>query len=81
LGQQALQTIPFINDLFQELKSAPVKKVPFDRLTTSLGLSLDKRDVKKTLDLILEWSTYGDLFDLDFKARIVFLHVDSRVSA
>ena len=81
LGQQALQTIPFINNLFQELKSSPLKKVPFDTLTNSLGLYLDKRDVKKTLDLILEWSTYGDLFDLDFKARIVFLHIDSHVSA
>jgi NitT/TauT family transport system ATP-binding protein len=79
LGQQALQTIPFISDLYRELKSAPAKKISFDVLTKSLGLSLDKRDVKKTLDLILEWSTYGDLIDLDFKARKVFLHSESPV--
>jgi NitT/TauT family transport system ATP-binding protein len=80
LGQQALQTVPFISNLFQELKSTPAKKLPFDTLTKTLGLSLDKRDVKKTLDLILEWATYGDLIDLDFKARKLFLHVDTRVS-
>jgi hypothetical protein len=79
LGQQALQTIPFISELYQELKSTPSTKVSFDVLTKSLGLSLDKRDVKKTLDLILEWSTYGDLIDLDFKARKVFVHSESPV--
>ena len=31
----------------------------------------------KTLDLILEWSTYGDLIDLDFKVCKVFLHSES----
>lgn len=80
IGQQALQAIPFIRNLFQELKSDPTKDLPFDALTKTLGLSLDKRDVNKTLDLILEWSTYGDLFDLDFQLRKVFLHADSRVN-
>lgn len=73
LGQQALQTIPFISDLYQELRNHPTKKISFDSLAKTLGLSLNKREVKKTLDLILEWSTYGDLIDLDFKARKVFL--------
>lgn len=34
-----------------------------------------------TLDLTLEWSTYGNLIDLDFKIRKLSLHTDSYVSA
>lgn len=60
-------------------KQAAAKRVSFDVLSKSLGLSLDKRDVKKTIDLILEWSTYGDLIDLDFKVRKVILHSESPV--
>ena len=78
LGEQALNTIPFISNLYQELKISRSKKVSFDELTKKLGLSLNKREVKKTLDLILEWSTYGELIDLDFKARKVFLSSENR---
>ena len=74
LGEQALKTIPFIGNLCQDLKSKKSKKISFDDLSKKLGLSLNKREVKKTLDLIIEWSTYGELIDLDFKARKVFLN-------
>jgi hypothetical protein len=33
-----------------------------------------------TLDLILEWSNYGNLIDLNFKVRKLSLHTDSCVS-
>ncbi len=73
MGQQIITNVPFIINMRQSLEQQSSGNMPFDNLLKVLEFSLNKSDAKRVLDAMLEWARYGNVIEVDFSKRMIYL--------
>lgn len=81
MGQQVITNVPFIINMRQSLEQQSSANMPFDNLLKVLEFSLNKSDAKRVLDAMLEWARYGNVIDVDFSKRMIYLPDDSQIKS
>ena len=73
MGQQIITNVPFIINMRQSLEQQTSAELPFDDLSKVLEFSMNKSDAKRVLEAMLEWARYGNVIEVDFSKRMIYL--------
>jgi NitT/TauT family transport system ATP-binding protein len=73
MGQQLLSSVPFIVNMRQSLEQQSSKEMPFEHLLKVLEFSMNKSDAERVLETMLEWARYGNVIEVDFSKRLIYL--------
>jgi NitT/TauT family transport system ATP-binding protein len=73
MGQQIITNVPFIINMRQSLEQQTSAELPFDDLLKVLEFSMNKSDAKRVLEAMLEWARYGNVIEVDFSKRMIYL--------
>lgn len=77
IGQQALARIPLVAHICHSLHQNAGQAIGYKDFKSLLSFALDKKTADATLQHAIEWARYGDLIDIDFSEKKVFLPLDS----
>ena len=73
MGQQMLTNVPFIVNMRHSLEQQSSKEMPFEHLLKVLEFSMNKSDAERVLEAMLEWARYGNVIEVDFSKRLIYL--------
>jgi NitT/TauT family transport system ATP-binding protein len=73
MGHQIITNVPFIINMRQSLAQQSSAELPFDDLLKVLEFSMNKSDAKRVLEAMLEWARYGNVIEVDFSKRMIYL--------
>jgi NitT/TauT family transport system ATP-binding protein len=73
MGQQVIANVPFIVNMRQSLAQQSSKEMPFEHLLKVLEFSMNKSDAERVLEAMLEWARYGNVIEVDFSKRLIYL--------
>jgi NitT/TauT family transport system ATP-binding protein len=73
VGQQAMARVPLVAHIRHSLEQSDGKPMAYETIEALLGFALDTAAVESTMRHAIEWARFGELIDIDFSKRLVFL--------
>ena len=70
-GQQLLVQVPLAARIRVDLQAEPTGALSEERLLELLAERLDSEAAKRTLEILIEWGRYGEVFEYDFNAGML----------
>jgi NitT/TauT family transport system ATP-binding protein len=70
-GQQLLAQVPLAARIRVDLQAEPTGALSEERLLELLAERLDSEAAKRTLEILIEWGRYGEVFEYDYNAGML----------
>ncbi|HZW73208.1 MAG TPA: nitrate/sulfonate/bicarbonate ABC transporter ATP-binding protein [Caldimonas sp.] len=70
-GRQLLAQVPLAKRIREDLQTEPTGALSEERLLELLAERLDSEAAKRTLEILIEWGRYGEVFEYDYNAGML----------
>ncbi len=70
-GQQLLAHVPLAKRVLADLQAEPAGALSEERLLELLAERLDAEAASRTLEILIEWGRYGEVFEYDYNAGML----------
>jgi len=70
-GRQLLAQVPLAKRIREDLQAEPTGALSEERLLELLAERLDSEAAKRTLEILIEWGRYGEVFEYDYNAGML----------
>ena len=70
-GRQLLAQVPLAKRIREDLQAEPTGALSEERLIELLAEQLDREAAKRTLEILIEWGRYGEVFEYDYNAGML----------
>jgi NitT/TauT family transport system ATP-binding protein len=70
-GRQLLAQVPLAKRIREDLQAEPTGALSEERLIELLAERLDREAAKRTLEILIEWGRYGEVFEYDYNAGML----------